>query len=254
MHVLILGGAGEARELARRLSGRPGLRVTLSLAGRTRAPEIPDAAARVGVRVGGFGGADGLADWLRAHAVAVLVDATHPFARRISGNAVRAAAAVAIPLVVLERPPWQAVPGDRWTRVPDMAAAAAALGDAPRRVFLAIGRQEVSAFRAASHHHYLVRSIEPVAPADLPPRAETLLARGPFAEADERALLAARGVEVVVAKNSGGDATYGKIAAARHLGLPVVLVDRPTRPEAAATVEAALARLDHVAGSADRGV
>ena len=120
-----------------------------------------------------------------------------------------------MPLIVVARPPWQPVAGDRWTRVPDMAAAARAIGAAPRRVLLAIGRQEVAAFRAAPQHHYLVRSVEPPDPADLPPGAETLLARGPFAEAAERALLEARRIEVVVAKNSGGDATYGKIAAAR---------------------------------------
>lgn len=251
MRILVLGGTGDARALAACLAARPGLRVTLSLAGRTRAPVVP----ACDLRVGGFGGPDGLADHLRAAAVDLLVDATHPFARRISAHAAAAAAATGLPLVVLDRPPWQAVRGDAWTRVPDMPAAAAALGPAPRRVFLAIGRQEVAAFRAAPAHAYLVRSVEPPDPADLPPRAETLLARGPFAEADERRLLAAHAIEAVVAKNSGGAATYGKIAAARALGLPVVIVDRPARPEAAATVEAALARIDHlVPPAAKRGV
>ena len=250
MHVLILGGTGESRALATLLAARPSTRVTLSLAGRTAAPRL----AACEIRTGGFGGAEGLAAWLAAHGAGLLIDATHPFARVISGNAACAAEAAGIPLVALERPPWQAVPGDRWIRVPDMAAAAAALGEAPARVLLAIGRQEVAAFRAAPQHAYLVRSIEPVVAADLPPHAEPLLARGPFTEADERALLAGRRIEVVVAKDSGGAATYGKIAAARGLGLPVVLVDRPAGPEAVATVEAALARLDHALSSAKRGV
>ncbi len=248
--MLVLGGTGEARELASTLAARPGVCVTLSLAGRTRAPVLPACA----VRVGGFGGAAGLADWLRSEAVAVVVDATHPFARAISGNADRAAAAAGVPLVVLERPRWEAAPGDRWTRVADMAGAAAALGTAPRRVFLAVGRQEIGAFRAAAQHHYLVRSIEAAAPGDMPPDAEALLARGPFSEADERALLSGRRIEVLVAKNSGGAATWGKIAAARALGLPVVMIDRPARAGAAASVAEALDRLDHGAAPAKRGV
>jgi len=156
-----------------------------------------------------------------------------------------------VPLIVVVRPVWEPVAGDRWTRVPDMPAAARAIGELPAaRVLLAIGRQEVAAFRAAPQHRYLVRSVETPDPADLPPGAETLLARGPFAEADERALLEARGIEVVVAKNSGGEATYGKIAAARALGLPVVIVDRP--PAEGLTPEEAL---DHVAAlAAARGV
>lgn len=250
MHVLVLGGTGEARALAACLAARPGLRVTYSLAGRTRAPALP----RCTVRTGGFGGASGLADWLAAEAVHLLVDATHPFAARISANAAAAASRAGIPLVTLRRPAWTRRPGDRWTEVPDLPAAAASLGDAPRRVLLAIGRQEVAAFRAAPQHRYLVRSIEPVDPAASPPGAETHLARGPFAEADERAFLAVRGIEVVVAKNSGGDATYGKIAAARALGLPVVMVARPDGPAAAASVEAALAEIErHLAPPADRG-
>lgn len=240
MHVLILGGTGEARALAARLAARPGLRLTYSLAGRTSAPALPGCA----IRTGGFGGAAGLARWLAAEGVGLLVDATHPFAARISLSAAAAAPAAGVPVVALRRPGWTPRPGDRWTEVPDMVAAAAVLGPAPRRVLLAIGRQEVAAFRSAPQHHYLVRSIEPVDPAALPPAAETLLARGPFGEEAERALLAARHIEVVVAKNSGGAATYGKIAAARALGLPVVLVAQPAGPEAAATVEDALAEIE----------
>ena len=244
LSVLILGGTAEARVLAERLAGR-GVRVTLSLAGCTRAP----ATAPCALRVGGFGGADGLAAYLTSEAVGALVDATHPFARTISRNARAATDAAGVPLVVVARPPWEPVAGDRWTCVPDMAGAAGAIGAAPRRVLLAIGRKEVAAFRAAPQHRYLVRSVEPPDPADLPPYAESLLARGPFAEADERALLETRRIEVVVAKNSGSEATYGKIAAARALGLPVIIVDRP--PAEGMTLDAALA---HLAALAERGV
>jgi len=245
--VLILGGTAEARVLAERLAARPGVRVTLSLAGRTRDP----APAPCVLRVGGFGGADGLAAYLTAEAVDALVDATHPFARRISASAANAARAASVPLIVVARPAWEPVAGDRWTRVPDMPAAARAIGELPAaRVLLAIGRQEVAAFRAAPQHRYLVRSVEPPDPADLPPGAGTLLARGPFAEAEERALLETRGIEVVVAKNSGGEATYGKIAAARALGLPVIIVDRP--PAEGLTPEEALGHLAALAAA--RGV
>lgn len=251
MHVLILGGTGAARDLATHLAARPGLRVTYSLAGRTQAPRFPGCA----VRIGGFGGATGLAAWLAAEGVRVLVDGTHPFARRISANAAAASRATAVPLVALGRPGWARQPGDRWIEVPDTAAAAAALGAAPRRVFLAIGRQEVGAFRAAPGHRYLVRSIEPVDPGDLPDGAETLLARGPFAPAEERSLLQRHGIEIVVAKNSGGLATYGKIEAARALGLPVVMIARPAGGGINRTLEDALAEIErHLAAPpAERG-
>lgn len=251
-HVLILGGTGEARALARHLAARGDVRVTLSLAGRTGNP-LPQAGE---VRVGGFGGAKGLADWLRARQVDVLADATHPFAARISANAVEAAGAAGVPLVRLERPQWERQAGDRWVDARDMGHAVALLGDTPRTVFLAVGRQEAGRFAASPRHSYIVRSVEPVEAADRIAGARYILDRGPFAEADERALLSAHGVEIVVAKNSGGDATYGKIAAARQLGLSVVMVARPQPPfaGAAASVDEALARiLDHVCLPAVRG-
>lgn len=256
MHCLILGGTGEARRIAESLAARPGLSVILSLAGRTRDPlGVPFCA----MRVGGFGGAEGLARYVRAEGIDLVIDATHPFARMISSNAEIATHEACVPLVILDRPPWQAVTGDRWLRVPDMAAAAALLaGRAPERVFLAIGRQEAGAFRGAPAHHYLIRSVEPVAAGDLP-GAETLLARGPFAESDERRLMQERRITLVVAKNSGGAATYGKITAARALGLPVVLVDRPVRAAALASVEAVVAEVltraaHRTASGAKRGV
>jgi len=245
--ILILGGTAEARDLAGRLAGRADLSVTLSLAGRTLDP----APQPVPVRTGGFGGAAGLQAYLAKEVVDLLVDATHPFAKRISANARAASAAAGVPLLRLERLGWEEVEGDRWTRVASIANAVTALGEAPRRVFLAIGRQEAKAFDAAPQHHYLVRSVDPVDPPLDAPHVDYLLARGPFAIEAEEGLLRDRCIEVVVSKNSGGEATYGKIAAARRLGLPVVLVERegPAEGYRAETVEEAVLRVDHLAGS-----
>jgi precorrin-6A/cobalt-precorrin-6A reductase len=251
--ILILGGTTEARRLAERLAPRADLAVTLSLAGRTAAP----APQPVPVRIGGFGGAAGLAAWLGAEAIDLLIDATHPYAARISANAAAAATLAQVPLLVLDRPAWVAVDGDRWTEVVDMQGAAQALGALPRRAFLALGRNELAPFAAAPQHFYLIRSVDPVEPPLAVPRAVYLTGRGPFDGADERALLAQHHIDVIVAKNSGGAATYGKIAAARGLGLPVIMLARPARPQvpAAASVEDALVRLDHALTSgAVRGV
>ncbi len=236
--ILILGGTTEARALAAALAPRPGLMVTISLAGRTASP----VAHAVPVRVGGFGGVAGLAVWLRRERVAALVDATHPYAARISVNAAEAAAGTGVPLIALRRPAWARVPGDRWTEVADAAAAAAALGPTPRRVFLALGRQELRPFEAAPQHAYLIRSVDPVEPPPALPGARYLLGRGPFEAAAEEAMLAAHRADAVVAKNSGGAATYGKIAAARALGVEVLLLRRPALPRVpeAATVGAVL--------------
>jgi precorrin-6A/cobalt-precorrin-6A reductase len=253
MRILILGGTMEARRLAERLAGRPELAVTLSLAGRTAAP----AAQPVPVRIGGFGGAQGLADYLSVERVDVLIDATHPYAAVISANAAAAARSAGVPLLALRRPPWIATAGDRWTEVVDVPAAASALGAAPRRVFLTLGRNELAPFTGAPQHHYLVRSVDPVDPPLAVPHAIYVTGRGPFDEADDRALLEQHRIEVVVAKNSGGTATYGKIAAARALGLPVIMLRRPALPAVPAveTIEDAVAWLDHArAPRAERGV
>lgn len=224
-HVLILGGTAEARAIAARLALRPDVRVTSSLAGRTERPLVPAGA----LRTGGFGGADGLARWIAENGVALVVDATHPFAARISANARAAAAAAGVPLVAHERPAWARLPGDRWIDADDVRHAAELLGSAPRRVFLALGRQELAPFDACRQHRYVVRSVEPIPDAILP-GATRLLARGPFDEAAERDLLVRHRIECVVAKNSGGSATHAKIAAARALALPVVMVRRPAPP------------------------
>jgi precorrin-6A/cobalt-precorrin-6A reductase len=244
--ILILGGTTEARLLAGRLAGRPDVVATVSLAGRTTA--IIDQKAPT--RVGGFGGVAGLAAYLRKEDVDALVDATHPFAEIISAHAVEAAKATGIPLVALRRPAWRPAPGDDWTAVPTMAAAVEAVGAAPRRVFLAIGRQEIAIVARAPQHFYLIRSIDPIEPpADLV-NMVSVTGRGPFTDAAERALLSAHRIDLVISRNSGGEAGYAKIAAARALRLPVIMVSRPPPPaaETVETVEAALAWLDHVDG------
>ena len=253
IRVLILGGTAEARELASVLADRPEFNVTLSLAGRTASP-LPHA---VPVRSGGFGGADGLAATLRAERIAVLVDATHPYAAIMSANAVLAAASAGVDLLALRRAAWTRRSGDNWIEVGTAAEAAGAIGDEPRRVFLALGRKELAPFAAAPQHIYLVRSVDPVEkPLDLP-NAAYISARGPFREADDRALLEENGIEILVSKNSGGDASYSKIAAARALGIPVVMLKRPCLPDVASveSVGEIVAWLDHAITSATaRGV
>jgi precorrin-6A/cobalt-precorrin-6A reductase len=251
--VLILGGTTEARLLAERLAGRGELDVTVSLAGRTAAP----AQQPVPVRSGGFGGAAGLADYLLGGRVDLLIDATHPYAGGISANARAAAQTTGVPFVMLQRPPWTAVEGDRWVEVGDVGEAVHALGEAPRRVFVTLGRNELAPFAGAPQHRYLIRSVDPVAPPLRLPDAVYLTGRGPFAEADDRALMNAHAVDVLIAKNSGGSATYGKIAAARSLGVTVIMLRRPPPPDAptVATIEDAIAWLDHALTSATaRGV
>jgi precorrin-6A/cobalt-precorrin-6A reductase len=227
MRILILGGTTEARQAAEKLAAVPELDVTLSLAGRTENPVRQP----VPVRVGGFGGADGLARHLAKQRIDLLIDATHPYAARISANAAKAARAAGVAILALRRPGWEQGEGDRWTFADDVADAVRALGRASRRVFLSIGRQEVDAFAAASQHFYLVRSVDPVEPPLAVPDVRYILARGPFAEEAERALLTENRIDVLVSKDSGGAASYGKIAAARALGIEVVMIRRPELPQ-----------------------
>jgi precorrin-6A/cobalt-precorrin-6A reductase len=250
--ILILGGTAEARQLAARLARRRDLAVTLSLAGRTANPAVQP----VPVRIGGFGGADGLARHLAAERIDALIDATHPYAANMAANAAGAGRAAGVPLIALRRPPWKAVAGDRWIEVADTHAAVAALGGTPRRVFLALGRQELAPFTAAPQHHYLIRSVDPVDPPLAVPSASYVTGRGPFTETGDQALLSAHRIEIVVAKNSGGSATYSKIAAARALRLTVVLLARPRLPEvpAVTTIEEVEAWIDHAAPRAERDV
>lgn len=203
-----------------------------SLAGRVRAPRLPEGA----VRVGGFGGAEGLRAWIADNDVAAVVDATHPFAAAISANAAAAARESGVPLVRLRRPNWPERPGDRWVRVPDLAAAAEATAALGERVFLTIGRQGVDAFAGLERQWFLIRAIDPPT-GPLPPRHEIILARGPFALEDESRLIAEYGIDVLVTKDSGGDQTGAKLAAARRAGIPVVVIDRPPLPEGVEVVE-----------------
>ncbi|MFF3004693.1 cobalt-precorrin-6A reductase [Kitasatospora sp. NPDC057940] len=225
-HVLVLGGTTEGRALASALVELPSLRVTSSLAGRVAQPRLPAGA----VRIGGFGGPEGLADWLRGERVDAVVDATHPFAAGMSRNAALAAAATGVPLLVLRRPGFAPVAGDRWLPVPSLAAAAELLPRRGERVFLTTGRQGIAAFAHLDGVHFLARSVDPPEP-PLPPSFEVLLDRGPFTLDGERALLRERGIDLVVTKDSGGAATAPKLTAARELRLPVVIVQRPPVPD-----------------------
>jgi len=226
LDILILGGTTEASALAPRLAGDARFEATLSLAGRTVHPK----AQPIATRSGGFGGIEGLARFLRARKIAAVIDATHPYAAQISAHAVAACADVQIPLVSIVRDAWHPQAGDRWQDVRDMAAAAKALGDAPRRVFLGLGRQELSVFAAAPQHRYVARVIDAPDTVALPPDLKLLQARGPFDRAAEIRLLTDEKIDIVVSKNAGGDATYAKIEAARALGLPVLMVARPDKP------------------------
>ncbi|MDH6577227.1 cobalt-precorrin-6A reductase [Kitasatospora sp. MAP5-34] len=224
-HVLILGGTTEARRLAAELAADPALRITSSLAGRVAEPRLPTGE----VRIGGFGGPDGLAAWLREQRVDALIDATHPFAGTISRNAATAAAEVHVPLLALRRPSWVPVAGDSWHPVGSLDEAAAALPALGRRIFLTTGRQGLAAFAHLTDLFFLARSVDaPEAP--MPPRTEVLLDRGPFTLEGERAVLREHRIDVLVTKDSGGAATAPKLAAARELGLPVVIVRRPPAP------------------------
>ena len=224
--ILLLGGTTEAVLLARAIAeaGLPGI---YSYAGRTDAPldqPIP-------MRVGGFGGVEGLCAYLKAEEISHVIDATHPFAAQMSGNAVAACAATGTPLIALERAAWVAGEGDRWSQVADIPAAVAALAGPPRRVFLAIGRQHLDPFAVQPQHHYLLRLVDaPTGPLPLP-QAEVIVARGPFDVAGDTALLRQHRTEVIVAKNAGGKGAVAKIAAARALALPILMIDRPILPK-----------------------
>lgn len=224
--VLILGGTAEARSLAASLTD---VHVVSSLAGRVSDPRLP-----VGeVRIGGFGGAEGLAAWLREHRIDRLVDATHPFAERMSASAARASRLTGVPLLALRRPGWDESDGDDWRRVPSLAAAADALPDRAR-VFLTTGRRSIPVFAARPDAWFLARSVDPPEP-PVPSNVEVLLARGPYTADGERALIREHRLDVLVTKDSGGTMTRAKLTAAREAGIPVIMVDRPPLPEGVRT-------------------
>ncbi|MHA6782986.1 cobalt-precorrin-6A reductase [Pseudonocardia saturnea] len=236
--VLVLGGTGEARALAGALDGEPGVHVVSSLAGRVRDPRLPPGE----VRIGGFGGPEALAGWLRERGATAVVDATHPFAARISAHAAVAATAVGVPLLVLRRPGWTPGPGDDWTVVGSLSEAAGLLPGMGDRVLLTTGRGGLAAF-AGSDRWFLVRSVDPPEP-PAPRRMQVLLARGPFTVEGERELLRAHAIDVLVTKDSGGPAA--KLTAARLEGVPVLVQARPPVPPGVDVVDTVEAALDWV--------
>jgi precorrin-6A/cobalt-precorrin-6A reductase len=227
MRVLILGGTVDASQLAIQASAIQGIEVIVSLAGRTRQP----AKINVETRIGGFGGTSGLVIYLQDKAIALLIDATHPYAAQISFNAVEAAKISGIPHLMLVRPEWQPIECDRWIEVDDLQAARNLLPGLAKRVFLTIGRQELSTFADLKDIWFLMRTIDPPEANTPIPKGQLLMKRGPFSLADERELLDKYQIQAIVSKNSGGEATYAKIIAARELNLPVVMIKRPTIPD-----------------------
>lgn len=223
MRVLLLGGTTEAGRIARELAAA-GVMGVFSYAGRTAAP----IAQPMPTRVGGFGGVDGLAEYLRREGITHVIDATHPFASQISRNSIEACGQTATPLIAYAREPWVAGPNDRWQLVRTIEEAAAALPDCPARIFLAIGRQHLQAFAARSQHFYLLRLVDAPATALPLPNAEIVLARGPFTMEGDLALLRGHRITYVVARNAGGHAAKAKLEAARALGLPVIMIERPS--------------------------
>jgi precorrin-6A/cobalt-precorrin-6A reductase len=225
--ILVLGGSSEASALARRLAASEEVSVITSFAGRVANLSLPPGE----VRIGGFGGIEGLTEWLRAESIRVLIDATHPFTAVMPWHAYAACRACGIGRVRVLRDEWQQQPGDDWHFVPDLAAAAeelAALG--ARRVFLTTGRQELRPFSGLDEVTFLVRAIEKPDPMPLS-RAELVLSRGPFDLDNEVALMTSHNIDALVTKNSGGAAAAPKLAAARQLGIPVVMISRPPVPE-----------------------
>jgi precorrin-6A/cobalt-precorrin-6A reductase len=248
--VLVLGGTGEARALAAALDGGgsgEGVRVISTLAGRIADPRLPAGE----VRVGGFGGPDGLAAYIGAEGVDAVVDATHPFAERMSWSALAACARTGTKLLRLERPPFQRDPAIDWREAGSLPEAAALLPRAGRRVFLTTGRQGLAAFAPVTGAFFLIRCVDAPDPAALPPDRAVVLDRGPFTREGELALIDRHGLDVLVTKDSGGEMTQAKLTAARDRGLPVIVVARPPRPDAQTvqTVEQALAWLaEHAQG------
>jgi precorrin-6A/cobalt-precorrin-6A reductase len=222
---LILGGIADASLLAAEIA-RAGIDAVYSYGGRTRAP----ADQPLPTRIGGFGGVNGLAEYVRREGITHVIDATHPFAAGMSRNATQACAETGTPLIALERAPWTRAPGDKWIEIGGVNAAVAALPEAPARVFLAIGRQHIAPFAARPQHAYTLRFVDPPE-APLPFPAELIVSRGPFTLDGELEMMRAHGITWIIARNSGGDGARAKIDAARMLGLPVIMISRPPLPE-----------------------
>ncbi|THV25032.1 cobalt-precorrin-6A reductase [Peteryoungia ipomoeae] len=219
--ILILGGTAQALNIARDEIAK-GNDVITALAGRTEAPTLPPGRHRIG----GFGGAKGLARYLKEEGIDLLIDATHPFAKTISENAVLAAQQSGIPLKTVTRAPWQAEQGETWLKVADEAAAAALL-PAGARAFLALGRQHVALFRSREDCHFILRVVDPPIEPSTDSRWQWVIGKPAQAADTEKALFEAHGITHLVCRNSGGTAGYAKLEAARMLSLPVVMIERP---------------------------
>jgi precorrin-6A/cobalt-precorrin-6A reductase len=241
-NLLILGGTTEASALAA-LVARRGIAGTLSYAGRVERPRQQP----IPCRTGGFGGPSGLVAWLRTQRVTHVVDATHPFAARMSRNAVAAREEAGVPLAALVRPPWTPEAGDHWIEAADIPAAVAALSGSSRRVMLAVGRQSLADFAVQPQHHYLLRVVDPLEQALPFPNHSIVVSRGPFTVEGDIALMREHRIELVVSKNSGGTGASAKVEAARALGLPVLMIARPPMPKRheVTTPEAALDWVAH---------
>lgn len=222
--VLILGGTREASDLAATLAKREDLRIVTSLAGRTTHPDIPAGE----LRIGGFGGVDGLSEYLANARMDLLIDATHPFAATMSSHAAQAAERSGVCLMALDRPPWCPVDGDNWQSVPTLEQACKAL-PSDSRVFLALGRQHIAPFSRRRDLHCVIRMVDPP-PERLPFRSMELILGKPGRMTDECELLRSRSIDHLVCRNSGGKASYAKLEAARHLSIPVIMIDRPAAP------------------------
>jgi precorrin-6A/cobalt-precorrin-6A reductase len=242
MRALLLGGTGDANTLAETLV-RARLDAIYSYAGRTQFP-LPHA---LPTRIGGFGGAAGLADYIRQERITHVIDATHPFAAEMSRHSVEACATTSTPLIALERAPWVRMPGDNWIEVPDIDAAVTNLPDASAHVFLAIGRQHIAPFAAKPQHSYTLRFVDAPDGALPLPNAEVIVSRGPFTAEGDRELMASRRIDILVARNSGGNGARAKIDAARELGIPVIMIARPALPERprVESIEEVMAWLGH---------
>ncbi|GAB2749328.1 cobalt-precorrin-6A reductase [Salinifilum aidingensis] len=239
VRVLLLGGTGEAKQLAHLLDEHDSFHVVSSMAGRVRDPQLPAGE----VRIGGFHGAEGLAGWLRDNAIDAVVDATHPFAAKMSASAAQATRETGVAAVVLRRPGWRQRRGDVWHRTPTLDGAAQLLRGLGRRVLLTTGRRSIGAFAGLDAHHFVLRCVDPPEP-PVPAHLEVVLDRGPYTVEQEHSLLRSHRVDVLVTKDSGGSMTSAKLTACRELGVPVVLVQRPPVPSGLASAETPEAALE----------
>jgi precorrin-6A/cobalt-precorrin-6A reductase len=248
-NILILGGTSEASKLVDLLTCHPEIKAILSLAGRTKNPVLPEIipACTEGLgkekelfphRIGGFGGAKGLAAYIKEQKITTLICATHPFARKMPFNAQEAAKLTGTPLLYLLRPAWKREPGDNWIEMESHKKAVEYLNNAQilktdarnLNIFLTVGRLEIGEYAAASRHHYIIRSIDEIRE-KLLKNAVYITARPPFSVEDEEILLKEHKIDYIISKNSGGKATEAKIIAARNLSIPIIMINRPLRPE-----------------------